>query len=60
MHKYQNYVQLSLYLLNRLLNKKIVIVHIIFDVHLVNNLWANLLINMNIINLKQINTDISS
>ena len=57
-HQYQKYVWLSFYLLDVLFNEKIIIVYITRDVHLVNNFWANLLLNMNIIKSKHISTDI--
>ena len=53
MHKCQKYIYLNIYLSNKL-NEKAVVTHIVHNVHLVNNLQTNLLININIIESKQI------
>ena len=48
MHECQKFVQLNLYL-SDILDGKMMMTHIIRDVHLVDSLWTNLLIDMNII-----------
>ena len=58
MHKCQNYVCLNLYLLD-ILNRKNTFVYIVWNVHLINNFCANLLIDINIIKSECISTDIS-
>ena len=58
-HKCQKYIHLSLYLSDQL-NEKFTVVHIMCNVHLVDNLQINLLIGMNIIDSECISTDISS
>ena len=58
-HKCQKYVCLNLYLSDEL-NERITITYITSDVHLVNDLQANLLIDMNIIGPEQISMNISS
>lgn len=57
-HKCQKYVCLSLYL-SDMLSEKLTVAYITCNIHLINNLWANILISMNIIELEWINTDIS-
>ena len=58
-HECQKYVQLNLYLFD-ILNGEPTMAHLNWDVHLVDELWAHLLIEMNIIDLKQISIDILS
>lgn len=58
-HECQNYVRLSLYLPGSL-NGKVVVAHLERDVHLVDNLRANLLIGMDIIGPERISMDIPS
>ena len=56
-HECQKYIYLNLYL-SDILVKKMNLVHIICNVHLVNNFQINILIDMNIIELKWINIDV--
>ena len=58
-HKCQKYIHLSLYLSDQL-NERSAVVHIMYNVHLVDNFQINLLIDMNIIDSEHISTDISS
>ena len=57
MHKYQKYVQLKLYLSDTL-DKKTMMTYIVRNVHLVDNLQTNFLVNMNIIGSEHINMNI--
>ena len=57
MHKCQKYVYLNLYLSN-ILNRKTAIVYITCNIYFVENLQINFLIDINIIKLKQISTNI--
>ena len=56
-HKYQKYIQLNLYL-SDILNDESTTIHITQNVHLVNDLHTNLLIEMNIIDPEWISIDI--
>lgn len=58
-HKCQKFVQLDLFISEWLTSdSKITMIYVVWDVHLINDLWANLLINMNIIELKWISMNI--
>lgn len=60
-HKCQKFVQLDLYLSECLTsNRKLTVTHLTHDVHFVNNLQTNLLVDMNIIESEWISINISS
>ena len=56
-HKCQKYIWLDLYLFDTL-NSKMMMIHIVRNVHLIDNLQTNLLIKMNIIDSEHININI--
>ena len=57
-HKCQKYVHLNLYL-SDVLAETMRLIYIIWDIHLIDNLQTNLLIEINIIDSEQININIS-
>ena len=58
-HKCQKYVHLNLYL-SDVLAEMMSLVHIIWNIYLIDDFWTNLLIEMNIIDSEQISINISS